>query len=178
MVTAYASCRGPEQANTRSSLRKLHAHPPEVWDIRRIPWISRPEGLFSMGFQGIGEQETVPLVNHAFACVTPAIFVVFVDFTGSAQQSLVLLVRTRICHFRRIRQNALLKARFTKGTLFETLREAPSCERPPYPNGQSPAPKLSLCAPIGIGGALKEWRRHRAKKWSSKTRIWTATFSP
>ena len=35
----------------------------------------------------IREQKTMPLVNHAFASVTPAIFVIFVVFTGSEQQN-------------------------------------------------------------------------------------------
>ena len=46
----------------------------------------------------VREQTTVPLVNHAFARGTPAIFVIF------SSKTLVLLVRTQIRHFRRFRQ--------------------------------------------------------------------------
>ena len=64
----------------------------------------------------------MPLVNHAFARVTPATFVIFVVFTGLSSKTLVLQVRTRIRHFRRFRQNTLFmqgaEARFTKGTIY------------------------------------------------------------
>ena len=66
----------------------------------------------------IREQKTVPLVNHAFARGTPAIFVVS---RGLSSKTLVLLVRTQICHFRRFRQKPPCfggtKARFTKSTV-------------------------------------------------------------
>ena len=50
-------------------------------------------------------QETVLLVNHAFARGTPAIFVIFVVSRGLSSKTLVLLVRMQIRHFRRFRQN-------------------------------------------------------------------------
>ena len=46
------------------------------------------------------EQETVPLVNHAFARVTPANFVISVLSRGLSSKALVLRVRTQIRHFR------------------------------------------------------------------------------
>ena len=49
----------------------------------------------------------MPLVNHAFARVTPAMCVVF---TESEQESLVLRARTQIRHVRRFRQNPLFLA--------------------------------------------------------------------
>ena len=52
----------------------------------------------------VGVQETVLLVNHALACGTPAIFVIFVVSRGSSSKALVLLVRMQIRHFRRFRQ--------------------------------------------------------------------------
>ena len=70
------------------------------------------------------EQKTVPLVNHALARVTPAIFVIFVVSRGSSSKALVLPVRMQIRHFRRFRQEPPrfggTKARFTKGTAFGT----------------------------------------------------------
>ena len=70
----------------------------------------------------------MPLVNHAFARVPPAIFVIFVVFSrGLSSKALVLLVRMQIRHFRRFRQKNKkpvfrgTKARFTKGTVFGTL---------------------------------------------------------
>ena len=61
----------------------------------------------------------MPLVNHAFARVTPAIVVVSRRLCSKA---IVLLVRTQIRHFRSFRQNPPLlggtKARFAKGTVF------------------------------------------------------------
>ena len=49
-------------------------------------------------------QETVLLVNHAFARGTLAIFVIFIGSRGLSSKTLVLLVRTQIRHFRRFRQ--------------------------------------------------------------------------
>ena len=48
-----------------------------------------------------GSQKTTPLVKHAFARVTPAIFVIFVDSRGLSSKAPVLMVRTQIHHFRR-----------------------------------------------------------------------------
>ena len=66
----------------------------------------------------------MPLVNHAFARATPAIFVIFVVSRGPSAKALVLLVRTRIRHFRRFRQKPPrfggTKARFTKNAVFGT----------------------------------------------------------
>ena len=68
------------------------------------------------------------LVNHAFARVTLAIFVIFVVLTGCEQETLVLLLRAQIRHFCRFRQNTSFwqgtKAQFTKGTVFWTLRDS------------------------------------------------------
>ena len=46
-------------------------------------------GLFENTKQNLKNQgtRTVPLVNHAFARATPAIFVIFVVLTGSEQES-------------------------------------------------------------------------------------------
>ena len=64
------------------------------------------------------------LVNHALACGTPAIFVIFVVSRGSSSKALVLLVRMQIRHFRHFRQKPPFsggtKARFTKSTVFGT----------------------------------------------------------
>ena len=61
----------------------------------------------------------MPLVNHAFPRATPAIFVIF---TGSEQQSpLLLLVRTQIRPLRRFGQNPLFLAR-DKGTVYQKHR--------------------------------------------------------
>ena len=51
--------------------------------------------------QNIREQKAVPLVNHASARGTPAIFVIFVVPRGLSSKALVLLVRTQIRRFRR-----------------------------------------------------------------------------
>ena len=51
----------------------------------------------------VGVQETVLLVNHAFARGTPAIFVIFVS-RGLSSKALVSLVRMQIRHIRRFRQ--------------------------------------------------------------------------
>ena len=71
--------------------------------------------------KNFGVQETVLLVNHAFARGTPAIFVIFVDSWGLSSKALVLVVKMQIRHFRRLRQNPPLfggtKARFTKSTV-------------------------------------------------------------
>ena len=48
------------------------------------------------------------LVNHAVARVAPAIFVIFVVFTGYESKSLVLLGRSQIRHVCHFRQNPLL----------------------------------------------------------------------
>ena len=57
----------------------------------RIFLIFGPSGIKSAysgpGIAGVREQETMPLVNHAFARMTPAIFVIFVVLTGSEQES-------------------------------------------------------------------------------------------
>ena len=67
----------------------------------------------------------MPLVNHAFARVTPAIFVIFVVSPGLSSKALVFLVRAQIHHLRRFRQKPPLlggtKARFSKGTVFGAL---------------------------------------------------------
>ena len=47
------------------------------------------------------------LENHAFACGTPTIFVIFIVFTESEQQSPCLLARTQIRDLLRFRQNPL-----------------------------------------------------------------------
>ena len=47
-------------------------------------------------FDRFREQKTVPLVNHAFARVTPTIFVIIVVSRGLSSKALVLLVRTQI----------------------------------------------------------------------------------
>ena len=66
----------------------------------------------------------MPVVNHAFARVTPAIFVVFVVFTGSEKKALVLQVTTQIRHFAVFVKTLCLAGdkgtvkRFTKGTIF------------------------------------------------------------
>ena len=65
-----------------------------------------------------GVQETVLLVNHAFARGTPAIFVVS---RGLSSKAFVVLVRMQIRHFRRFRQKPPrfggTKARFTKSSV-------------------------------------------------------------
>ena len=91
-------------------------------------------------FRGFGAcsrfvaSQAMLLLNHAFAHVTPAIFVIFVIFTGSEQQSPSLLLRTRIRHFRRFGQKPPLswqgtKARFNKSTAFATLRQGAGGQR-------------------------------------------------
>ena len=68
-----------------------------------------------------GVQETVLLVNHAFARGTPAIFVIFVVSRGLSSKTFVLLVRMQVRHFRCFRQKPPFlggtKARFTKSTV-------------------------------------------------------------
>ena len=67
----------------------------------------------------------MPLVNHAFARGTPAIFVIFVVPRGLSSKTHVSLVRAQIRHFRRFRQKPPLfggtKAQFTKSTVSCTL---------------------------------------------------------
>ena len=60
--------------------------------------------------QCFGVQETVLLVNHAFARGTPTIFVIFVVSRGLSSKAFVLLVRMQIRHFRRFRQKPLVLA--------------------------------------------------------------------
>ena len=88
------------------------------------PPLSRPPLRDSGYYCNVREQESMLLVDHAFARVTQAIFVIFVVFTGSEQQSPCLLGRTQVCHFRRFRQNPFFwqgtKARFTKSTVSAT----------------------------------------------------------
>ena len=107
-----------------------------------LRWRCSPEGVAL-----IREQKTVPLVNHAFARGTPAIFVVFVVSRGLSSKALVLLARTQIRHFRRFRQNPPrfggTKARFTKSTVSwtpnwyrtrtTTFLIVRTCYRPPNP---------------------------------------------
>ena len=70
----------------------------------------------------VGVQETVLLVNHAFARGTPAIFVIFVVSRGLSSKALVLLFKMQLCHFLAVFvKNPPLfggtKARFTKSTI-------------------------------------------------------------
>ena len=87
---------------------------------------TRQTGHFHKWLQSkhVREQKTGPLVNHAFARVTPAIFVIFVVTQGLSSKALVVLVRTQMRQLRRFRQKPPLfgwtKARFTKGTVFGT----------------------------------------------------------
>ena len=64
------------------------------------------------------------LVNHAFARVTPAIFVVL---TGSDEQSPCLLGKIQICHFRSFHQKPSVwhrtQAQLNKGTGFATPKQ-------------------------------------------------------
>ena len=80
----------------------------------------------------IGEQKTVPLVSHAFARGTPAIFVIFVVSRGLSSKALDLLVRTQIRHFRRFRPKPPLfrgtKARSTKSTVSWTPKKEKSTD--------------------------------------------------
>ena len=63
----------------------------------------------------------MPSVNHAFARVTLAIFVIFVVSWGLSSKTLVLLVRTQIRHLRVFIKTPSswqgTKARFAKGTV-------------------------------------------------------------
>ena len=69
----------------------------------------------------VGVQETVFLVNHAFARGTPVIFVIFVVSRGLSSKTLVSLVRMQIRHFRRFRQKPPLFGR-DKGTVYQKHR--------------------------------------------------------
>ena len=50
-------------------------------------WQGRENNKLDLSWPQIQGTRTMPLVSHAFAGVTPAIFVIFVVFTGSEQQS-------------------------------------------------------------------------------------------
>ena len=54
-----------------------------------------------------GPEKTGFLANRVFACVTPAIFVIFVVFRGLRSKALVFVDRVSIRRFRRFRQNPL-----------------------------------------------------------------------
>ena len=94
-------------------------------------------GSAKLGQHHLREQKTVPLVNHAFVRVTPAIFVIFVVSRGSSSKALALLVRTQIRHFRHFRQKPPLSggskhtARFTKSTVFGTPTIANNSDNSP-----------------------------------------------
>ena len=66
------------------------------------------------------------LANKAFACMTPASFVIFVVFWGLKSKALVFTDRMYIYHVRRFRQNSLFlegaKAAFAKSTVFVLSR--------------------------------------------------------
>ena len=64
------------------------------------------------------EEQTPLFLNHAFARVTPAIFVIFVVFGGLKSEPLFSVGRMQIRHFRRFRQNG----RFGRGQIRHSLR--------------------------------------------------------
>ena len=92
------------------------------------------------------------LANRVFACVTPAIFVIFVVFRALRSKALVFVDRVSTRHFRRFRQNPLfsvggkdpvwLRPRFSlpekafspkRGLIF-TVNGASAPPPPPPPN--------------------------------------------
>ena len=65
--------------------------------------------------------QTLLLVNHAFACMTPAIFVIFVVFTGSEEHSLFYWVERKdfeIWYFHCFRQDQICLVG-DKGTIYQ-----------------------------------------------------------
>ena len=99
--------------------RQMGAIPPSAILSRK--GIARYGGVSRTGPLSKGAK-TMPLADHAFARVTPAIFVIFIVFMGSEQQSpCFILVRTKIRHFRRFRQTPVSLAG-DKGTVYQWHR--------------------------------------------------------
>ena len=59
------------------------------------------------------------LANHAFARVTPAIFVIFVVFTGFEQQTFCFTGWMQIRHFCRFVKTSLYLVWFTTGMVYQ-----------------------------------------------------------
>ena len=89
----------PSMGRFPAAFRPVTGRFPEfVLRCRFTPWKST-------GKQPILRNKNVPLVNHAFARVTPAPFVIFVVFVGLSRKALVSLVRMQIRHFPRFRNS-------------------------------------------------------------------------
>ena len=61
----------------------------------------------------------MPWLNHAFADVTPAIFLILSFSQGLSSKALVLLVRTQIRRFRHFRQEPPPLLAGDKGTVYQ-----------------------------------------------------------
>ena len=105
----------PENAGTLRDMKSIAAWPLRVWALENYVFLRRwpiggldhakGQSPFRNRFCSarkwcsfetiIREQKTVPLVNHPFARVTPAIFVIFVVSRGLSTKTFVLLVRTQ-----------------------------------------------------------------------------------